>query len=216
MAGTILLVDTHPVAAWGLSKALQEAGVQNKIELAYNIHQALQALADPLALLIIDPSMPDTTPDMFVTVARRKHPELPILFFSGQAHGIYLSLAHTLGISGYLEKTTDLLTLIAAIRMALSGMQCFPRQGSYVDPGANSLMRLSARELVVLQLLRQGLRNKDIAERLFLSPKTVSSHRTSLMRKLRTNDIVSAALDNVITEGKVLNVIDITPSENNK
>lgn len=208
MSNTILVVDAHPVVACGLSNALRDAGIQNGVELAHTVQHASQALANPLGLLIFDPAMPDTTPDMFVVQARRKQPALPILFFSSQAYGIHLSLAQALGVSGYLEKTADLPTLLAAVRMVLSGMQCFPRTDPYADQGAARLMKLSPRELVVLQLLRQGLRNKDIAERLYLSPKTVSSHKTSLMRKLGTSDIVSAALDNVIKESSALGVIN--------
>lgn len=152
-------------------------------------------MGDQLALLIFDPCIPDTTPDMLVTLARRKQPALPILFFSNQAHGLNLSLAYMLAVNGYLEKTSDAATIVAAIRTVLAGMQCFPHQHSYPVNSDATLQQLSPKELVVLQLLRQGVRNKDIARRMCLSPKTVSAHKHNLLRKLGLTGIVPSRLE---------------------
>lgn len=197
---TILVVDSCPVVTFGLSTLLHQAGLKNVVEQAHTTQQAihiLQAITGKLALLMMDPALPDSTPDMFVVMARRKYPDVPILFFGDPGHGLHLSLAQVLGVNGYLDKTSDVSTTVAAIRMVLSGMQCFPRPDRYPATNAAVLRKLSSRELAILQLLRQGLRNKDIAERLYLSPKTVSSHKRNLLHKLGVNDIVASYLDDV-------------------
>lgn len=201
---SILLVDPYPVVTYGLSQMLHETGIANPVVHAHSLSQAHHAIDGDLALLVMDPAMADTTPDTFVVQARRHHPDLPILFFSSQPYGIYLALAQRLGVNGYLEKTTDLPTASAAIRMIMSGMQCFPRQDEYAAKKCAALNRLSQRELVILQYLRQGLRNKDIAERLYLSPKTVSTHKRSLLRKLGTSDVVSNVLETMLVQTKNL------------
>jgi len=193
---TILLVDAWPVVTAGLGTLLREAGINQGIKQAHTVHDAVQAINGDQALLICDPALSDTTPDMLVTLARRKQPSLPILFFCSRSHGIHLSLAHMLGVNGYLDKASDAHTIIAAVRMVLAGMQCFPHQQGFPAKGAANLKQLSSRELVVLQLLRQGMRNKEIAQRLCLSPKTVSTHKRNLLRKLDLgDDIVSTQLE---------------------
>jgi len=198
---TILVVDPWPIVTSGLSALLHHAGIKNTVEQAHTVHEATQAITDKVGLLIFDPTMPETTPDMFVMMARRQHATLPILFFSSQPHGIHLALAQMLGVNGYLDKTSDTPTIIAAIRMVQAGMQCFPHQHTYLAQNATTLRKLSPKELLVLQLLRQGLRNKDIAQRLHLSPKTVSTHKRNLLRKLGTDDVVSTILDNSVIVG---------------
>jgi two-component system response regulator FimZ (fimbrial Z protein)/two-component system response regulator EvgA len=189
---TILLIDPWPILAAGVANLLREAGMQNPVDQVCNMRDATKALAGRPGLVMMDPSLPGAA-DSFVLLAQRQQPNLPILFFSGRDSDIYLSLAHKLGISGYLNKDCDATTLVAAVRMALSGMQCFPRQnaGAAQIP---SLAHMSRRELLVLQLLRRGLRNKDIAQCLCLSPKTVSSHKRSLERKLGAPALVPPGL----------------------
>lgn len=204
---TILLVDPHPIVTYGVNKVLQEAGITKSVVEVHTAKHALQAIDNTIALLIVDPAMSDASPDIFVEHVRRRQPDLPILFYSSQSFGIHLSLAKVLGVNGYVDKSIDVGGLLAIIRMVLAGMQCFPRREGAAGKGAAALLKLTPREMVVLQMLREGLRNKDIARRLHLSPKTVSSHKSNLMRKLGTSDIVSASLANVVLESHALNAL---------
>ena len=192
---TILLFDSWPVITEGVSTLLQGAGIQNRICTAHRLQEALQSMRGRLALLVLDPGITDTTPDKLVALARRNQPDLPILFFSNHAHGLYLSMAYMLAVNGYLEKNSDPDTIVATIRTVLAGMQCFPRQQSYPASCDATVQKLSPKELVILQLLRQGLRNKDIAQRLYLSPKTVSAHKHNLLQKLGLTDIVPSRIE---------------------
>ncbi|WP_397475037.1 LuxR C-terminal-related transcriptional regulator [Pusillimonas sp.] len=192
---TILLFDSWPVVTTGLSTLLQSAGIQNRIYAAHRLEEALQSMSGRLALLILDPGNSDTTPDKLVNLARRTQPDLPILFFSNHAHGLYLSMAYMLAVNGYLEKNSDADTIAATVRTVLAGMQCFPHQQAFPISCDATVQKLSPKELVILQLMRQGLRNKDIAQRLYLSPKTVSAHKHNLLHKLGLSDIVPAQIE---------------------
>lgn len=187
---TILLVDPYPVVTYALDKLLKDAGIDQPVLHAHTKSQAQQAVANKLAMLIFDPILFGDMPDKLVVMARRKHPELPVILFGSQPHGIQVALAQTLGVNGYLDKTSDLPSLIATIRMVLSGMQCFPHPNGFSAIEHEALQSLTPRELVVLQFLRQGLRNKDIAERLLLSPQTVSSHKRTLQHKLGIDSVL--------------------------
>src|SRR5690606_35491176 len=192
---SILLVDPWPVVTRGLSTLLHKAGIENRICEAHGLHEALQSMSGRLALLIFDPAMTDTTPDRLVDLARRTQRDLPILFFGNRGHSLYQSLAHMLAVNGYLEKNSNAETIVATVRTVMAGMQCFPHQSSFVIGCEAMVQKLSPKELVILQLLRHGMRNKDIAQRLFLSPKTVSAHKHNLLQKLGLTDIVPSHIE---------------------
>jgi DNA-binding NarL/FixJ family response regulator len=110
------------------------------------------------------------------------------------------------GASGYLLKDTDPARLPFALRGVLSGEAALPRtlvarlidefrdRGRYKRVpmlGARGAM-LTSREWEVLELLREGLSTKEIAERLFLAPATIRSHVAAILRKLRVPDRAAA------------------------
>lgn len=68
-------------------------------------------------------------------------------------------------------------------------MEAFMKHGARVQQGSALLKDLSEREIEVLAALAEGLGNKDIGEKLFISPRTVDTHRTNLMKKLDTHNV---------------------------
>ena len=101
------------------------------------------------------------------------------------------------GATGYLSKQEPAVSLISAVRSVLSGYSLFPST-VYLpvsnQPGERNdnqlLDSLSDRELAVLQNLASGKNNKEIAEQLFISHKTVSTYKSRLMDKLKTRNQV--------------------------
>ena len=74
--------------------------------------------------------------------------------------------------------------------MLVSGYRCFPEKSLSIDKNADPVASLTPRELVVLRSLVRGMSNKDIAEELFLSQKTVSTYKTRILEKLNLESLV--------------------------
>lgn len=108
------------------------------------------------------------------------------------------SLAVKLGADGYLHASSTEMTIAATIHMLLHGMRCFPKAPlpGYLSSG---IQTLSEKELSVLLLLRHGLRNKEIAEKLYLSEKTISAHKHNILVKLGISTIAELVEQQVLT-----------------
>ena len=100
---------------------------------------------------------------------------------------------------GYMLKNVGKEELLTAIRTVASGQKYY--SGAVTEAllrqmsPAPSLPKLSGRELEVLRLIAQGFTNKEIAAKLFLSQKTVDTHRTNLMYKLNVHNAASLAAE---------------------
>lgn len=184
----MLIVSASPFVRLGLRALLKEMGVNSVLHEPHTMQEAESWIAPDLDLVIMDPEMPGMNPISFVQQVRRQAEQAPILFFGGRSATLYASLAMKLNVNGYLGDLTDEKTIVATIRTVLGGMQCFPRR-EVADALSRKMQALSRKELTVLLLLRQGLRNKDIAQRLFLSEKTISAHKQKVLQKLGVNAI---------------------------
>ncbi len=100
------------------------------------------------------------------------------------------------GASGFVSKQEDLTEVLGALRAVLSGYSYFPnitsmqRNQSNRLGEADKLAKLSGREMMVLQQLANGLSNKEIADRMLLSNKTISTYKTRLLEKLNARTLV--------------------------
>jgi two-component system response regulator FimZ (fimbrial Z protein) len=93
------------------------------------------------------------------------------------------SYTRVAGANGYVGKGREISELITALKTVLFGYDCFPADSS--SPATESgLGTLSAREVEVLQHLARGASNRDIASRLYLSDKTVSTYKSRIQEKL--------------------------------
>ncbi|HNF97081.1 MAG TPA: response regulator transcription factor, partial [Pseudomonadota bacterium] len=127
---------------------------------------------------------------------RQVAPRCRVLVLSMHSAPEYVRPALRAGAQGYLVKGSGLSDLLRAVRVVLDGGQFLGAElAAIVSPAASlpdapedDLERLTPREREVLQLVAEGQTNRQIASRLGLSPKTVDSHRTNLMRKLGLHD----------------------------
>lgn len=193
---TILIIEKLPVVRLGVRNLLINNGFPHEIIESVSLQAVPAELSQPVSLIIIDPAQASESGDRLVYRIRRRFPGVPVLFFCGRDIDIYSPLAVRLGISGFIAKDGEEVTVAAAVRMVLAGMQCFP----VLDPAAverpryHDLSRLSVRELAVLRLLRQGMRNKEVSTRLCLSEKTVSAHKQNLFRKLGVRSVLQISI----------------------
>lgn len=185
---TILIVNTFPALRAGLRMILHNAGIIIPVTEAGSAAQAQEHGMQDLSLAIIDPNMPDLDLAHFIQHLHKHDNTVPVLFFGYTESTVAASLAVKLGADGYLHASSDEVTIAATIHTLLNGMRCFPRD---ISPGhiSSKMQTLSQKELSVLLLLRHGLRNKEIAEKLYLSEKTISAHKHSILNKLGISTI---------------------------
>ncbi len=115
-----------------------------------------------------------------------------LLVLSSQDERLYASRVEAAGGHGFVSKNKDTTAILNAARMLVAGYRCFPERplGAPGQPGDDPVAALTPRELVVLRSLVRGQSNKQIAEELFLSQKTVSTYKTRILEKLQLNSLV--------------------------
>ena len=209
MAIRVLIADDHKIIREGLKHMMKlQSEVQCAAE-ASSGEEVLKALAhDAFDLLLMDMTMDGLSGVELVKQVRAMHPKLPILVLS--MHNVAQLAFHALraGANGYITKDSDPEKLFGAIRKVASG-------GKYVDPqlseemvldnvfgrGESPHKLLSGREFEIFSLLARGKSNREIAQSLFISEKTVSTYKARIMEKMQLSsvaDLVRYALDNKI------------------
>jgi two-component system, NarL family, response regulator NreC len=211
MPARVLIVDDHAVVRSGLKLLL---AAEDDIEVVAEAGDAREAVFEVRAqkpdIVLLDVAMPgrsgiDAIPDLI-----KEHPETKILILSMQDDAAYVREAFAAGASGYVLKEAADVELVAAVREIADG-------GRYVHPelgarliAADAAERarqeqdpLSEREHEILRLLALGHTNQEIAETLYLSVRTVETHRAHIMQKLRIStraELVRYALEHGLLE----------------
>lgn len=150
-------------------------------------------------LLVLDLVLPDMPGLDVLRTVRAEVQDCRALIVSGQATAELVADSIRMGAHGFVEKGASIETLQTAIRTVLDGSSFFsPAIQAIIKRTATapppSVANLTERELEVLRLVAKGLLNKEIADRLHVSIKTVDNHRTNLMRKLSVHDAVGVTL----------------------
>lgn len=145
-------------------------------------------------LILMDLSMPGMNGMEAIREIKKRHPEVRIIVLTVHKTEEYIRVALQAGASGYVLKDATHAELMIAIKSVMEGKTYLSPDVSekivvgYLDGGAVSaklpLETLTHRERVVLKLIAEGRQNKNIADYLCISVKTVEKHRSNLMRKL--------------------------------
>ncbi|MFQ5555096.1 MAG: response regulator [Acidimicrobiia bacterium] len=189
----VLVVDDHAVVREGL-RALLNA--QEDILVVGEAGTAAEAVRrvgfDEPDLVVMDVQLPDGTGVDACREIRSRWPEVKVLILTSFADDGALHAAILAGAAGYVLKRIQSDELIAAIRGAASGEALL--DPALVDavfrrirgevPGDPLLERLSAQELRVLELIEQGMTNRQIAEELHLAEKTVKNYVSNMLAKM--------------------------------
>jgi DNA-binding NarL/FixJ family response regulator len=212
----ILLADDHDIVRRGLRVLLQERSEWEVCGEALGGREAVD-LARELQpdIAIVDLMMPDLNGLETTRQIRRVSGRTQVLIFTMHQNEALVHEVLNAGARGYLLKTDAEQHIVAAVETLLRRQPYFSaqisetvlegflrsgRRGSGSDP---AMPRLTPREREVIQLLAEGHRNKKIAEMLGISAKTVETHRTTVMRKIRVKSIVEVvryAVRNHLTE----------------
>jgi len=200
---SVLLVDDHELLRAGLRSRLErEDGIEvvgeaDSAERAIVMARALQPDLILLDLLLPRKSGYDAIPEL-----KQVAPQAKVIVVSSQAAPSSVRRALSAGAAGYLPKRSSDRELLAAIKLVVDGR-------GYVDPelgaklvtpdGSPALEPLSERERDIIHLLALGYTNQEIGKKLFISVRTVDTHRAHIMRKLELEtraELVMFALAN--------------------
>jgi DNA-binding NarL/FixJ family response regulator len=191
---SFLIIDDHPLFRDALGGAVRLAHPEAQIFEATSIAEALHILAGEqgIDLALLDLSLPDATGFSGFQRLRETHPRLPVAIVSSEEDQHVIREALSLGAAGYLPKSTSKRELAASIERLLSGSISVPKEFVAERGHAPSttaiqarLRELTAQQLRVLDLIRRGFQNKEIALELQLAESTVKAHVTEILRKLR-------------------------------
>lgn len=191
----VLIADDHEIARIGICQALAET---DNVEVVTHVRDGVELLNalehDTFDFLIMDVSMPYFDPLLTVQQIRAQYPSMFILVVSAYDDDVYVQGLLNAGVDGYHLKDQPLRDLTLAIDRILLGEKWVSGAliNKLVSTSNRQPIELSPRQLDIVRGLSNGLSNKDIAEQLSLSTKTVENHLTRLYRQLNVNSRLEA------------------------
>jgi len=204
----ILIVDDHALVRRGMNYVVKEGFPDADVVEAESSAAALEVLhAGPVAdLALVDVRMPDLDGLELLRAIKAEWAEMPVIMISTYENAPYVKRALADGAAGYLLKDATPEDLSQAINVALSGsgnvlsprviQNLFEDQEASVanGHGRRNEYSLTQREHDILALLAEGRSNREIAQRLYLSEKTVKAHLAAIFRKLGVTNRTQAAM----------------------
>ncbi|MEK7278124.1 MAG: response regulator transcription factor [Chloroflexota bacterium] len=191
----VLIADDHTIVRSGVRLLLQAEPDIEVVGEALDGGEAV-ALAESLRpdLILMDIAMPGTNGLEATRQIKGRFPEMCVLVLTMHRSDEYFFEMLKAGASGYILKGADTSELIGAVRTVARGeVFLYPAMAKELlqdylsrlqEPRSSGQPALTPREKEILRLLAEGHSNKEIAEKLVVSPSTIHSHRTNLMKKL--------------------------------
>ncbi|MCE7792991.1 response regulator transcription factor [Salipaludibacillus sp. CUR1] len=188
----VLVVDDHSLIRRGIVMLLEAYDDLKVVGEASDGEEAMQLAAiEQPDVMLLDISMPEGL-DGLTTAERikKEFPDIKIIFLSMHDEEAYIKKAAELQAEGFILKKSDRSDMHEAIKQVISGKRYY--KVGLSDEQLNRLFQsrgkrfsiLSMREKEIVRLSVLGYTNKQIAERLIISPKTVETHKTNIMNKL--------------------------------
>lgn len=210
----VLIADDHPIVLEGIRSLLSSDSRLKVIDEASTGKDVnrLTAAQQP-EVLVLDITMPQGHGLDALTLLKRRCPETKIVIHTVHTSPHYIHDCLAGGVKGYVvkgDRHANLLTAVLSVldgKMYLSPSICETVVNRYLSalpamPTDGDWGSLTPRERDILRLSAQGLRAKEIAQRLALSPKTVENHRYRLMKKLKLPN-ASALLSYALEQGLI-------------
>lgn len=210
---TVLVVDDHPVVRDGIKMLLSK---QHDISVVGEASDGTDAIAKTRlfkpSVVLMDISMPGMNGVDATAQIVQKFPYTKVIALTMIEESGYVGKMIEAGASGYLLKDTGGEEIVKAIRRVAQGETYFSQKsyeliGQYLsqsaataaEPKENRLEVLTKREREVLNLIAKGMTSQEMAKQLYLSPRTVETHRANIMHKLNihtTAGLIRFAFDN--------------------
>ncbi|MBL4660798.1 MAG: response regulator transcription factor [Alcanivoracaceae bacterium] len=208
----IIIADDHPMFRNALKQSITSNYDCEVIECA-----SLESLRSELKahneadLLILDLNMPGADGFSSLVYVQEKYPHLPIIMISANDKLDVIRTAKSFGALGFISKSANIETIREAIKLVLQGDTFFPiklesindhNQDTELLQLTKGVADLTPQQYKVLQMLKRGLLNKQIAYDLEVSEATIKAHVTAIMRKLGANNRTQAVMKVVNIELK--------------
>lgn len=195
----VALVDDHQIVIDGLKAVLHQ---QQQVEIVLTANSGQDILAKlqhhPIDILLSDVMMEGMNGQQLAKAVKQKFPHIKIIALSMSGAGdIVEEMINDADIHGYLLKQTDKEELLQAILKVYNGGQYFQPQilAALEQQSCRtkevSDTRLTGREIEIIRLMEQDLSNKQLAEALNISVRTVETHRKNIFKKTNTNNLLT-------------------------
>lgn len=204
---TLIIADDHMLIREGLKQLLELEGDISVVAQAGNGQEAIEkTLEYKPDILLLDINMPEINGIDILRRLKDVGANTKVIILTIHDDKEYLFATIKIGADGYILKDSDANSLIRAIRDVNSGRtyiqpnlaKMMVDELNYKDEESNGMLKkirsLTKREYEVLTLIAEGLNNKDIADKLFISEKTVKNHVSSIFKKIGVNDRIQAAI----------------------
>lgn len=207
----LLIADDHEILRYGISTYLASADNIEVVGEASAGDECIELFKKTNPdVCLLDITMPGKDGVEITKAIRAIKPDIKVLIFSMHINRDILNKVLEAGIDGYLLKNTEKADLLHGIESIAKGQQVFSDRisrmitQSFLEKGQEtdtdtSSVNITNRELEILQLIVEGLTSQEIANKLFISPRTVDTHRGNLMQKLEISNaagLVRYALEN--------------------
>ena len=202
----VMIVDDHALVRRGMSYVVRECFPDADVQEAGSSNDAIAVMDKKgVDIALVDVRMPDFDGLELLRTLKEKWPEVPVIMLSTYDQALYVKRALADGASGYMLKDATPDDLGQAIRVAMSGSgnvlspRVIQNLFEEADGEGESAQRhpefsLTHRERDILGLLSEGRSNRDIAQSLYLSEKTVKAHLAAIFRKLGVVNRTQAAM----------------------
>lgn len=191
---SLFIVDDHQMLIDGIKALLSDESSFEIIGESLRCADALEKLKKTTPdIVLTDINMPEMDGLEFTRAIRRTKPEQKIVALSMFGEKSTITDMIDAGVSGYILKNTGKAELVKALTEVASGKKYYSEEVSKElkreDTIADRRYILTAREREIVQYVARGMSHTEIGEKLFISPRTVDTHRTNIMRKLEVNSI---------------------------
>lgn len=199
----VLLVDDHRLVREGLRRTLEEAGHEVVGEASDGVEGIELAQELRPHVVLMDVSMPVLDGLTATRRLRSRAPDAKVVVLTMHADSELVERARAAGAAGYLVKDASGEEVVAAVERAARGGHVLgigaggaPTEPPAVEPErVDGAPELTPRELQILQILADGVSPQEVAERLYISPKTVRNHLTKVYDKLGVNSRSQAIVE---------------------
>lgn len=212
----IIVADDHPLFREALIQALQSGKPGVGIAQAGSLSELDKTLSqdDNFDLVLLDLRMPGVQGLSGLLFLRSQYPNIPVIIVSATDQADIIKTALSLGASGFISKSSSTAAILEGVEAVLAGGIWSPIEGGDSKSAedlalaeiSKRLASLTAQQIRVLMMLKEGLLNKQIAYELDVSEATVKAHVSAILQKLavssRTQAVIAASrLDGQSTAG---------------